>query len=322
MPVIPNQLGSFLAPVVPNLSAIVLTPAGYDLMSSFPGIAIPVSFVVTGSGGISSMQPGNGTGVPGQAATSPNGSNGGATVTIFVGSGANDIVATIIPLVTRNTIANDALNAAPLIGRVLGDRSDVLPPEQVYRGGLPVSASGGVSTEASGQRSGPNPDERPVDSVADSAPEQTTPPRIGRLGVSRQIARGSGAVILRERHRPARSAPRGKCIAMPQSSLNRPIERRSTNMGSTDDRRWEPANGAGPLRAGVALAEARDDSRPPPAGATTHPDHRAADVSTDPLPATSPPASVRAIAPLAEARCSGRGPWPAWRSGHTSWPRP
>ena len=62
-------------------------------------------------------------------------------------------------------------------------------------------------------------------------------------------------------------------------------------MGSTDDRRWEPANGAGPLRAGVAPAEARDDSRPPPAGATTHPDHRAADVSTDPPPATSPPAS-------------------------------
>ena len=162
VPVIPNQVGGFLAPVVPNLSAIVLTPAGYVLMSSFPGIAIPVSFVVTGSGGISSMQPGNGTGVPGQAATSPNGSNGGAAATIFVGSGANDAVAPIIPLVTRNTIANDALNAAPLIGRVLGDRSDVLPPEQVYRGGLPVSASGGVSTEASGQRSGPNPDERPV----------------------------------------------------------------------------------------------------------------------------------------------------------------
>ena len=63
-------------------------------------------------------------------------------------------------------------------------------------------------------------------------------------------------------------------------------------MGSTDDRRWEPANGAGPLRAGVAPAEARDDLRPPPAGATTHPDHRAADVSTDPPPATSPPASA------------------------------
>jgi hypothetical protein len=151
VPVIPNELGNLLAPVVPNLSAIVLTPAGYVLMSSFPGIAIPVSFVVTGSGGISSMQPGNGTG------------NRGAASTIVVGSGANDAVGTIIPLVTRNTIANDAPNAAPLIGGVFGDRSDVLPPGQVYRGGLPVSASGGVSTEASGRRSGPNPDERPVD---------------------------------------------------------------------------------------------------------------------------------------------------------------
>jgi membrane fusion protein, multidrug efflux system len=72
-------------------------------------------------------------------------------------------------------------------------------------------------------------------------------------------------------------------------------------MGSTDDRRWEPANGAGPLRAGVALAEARDDSRPAPGGAATHPDHRAADVSNDPPPATSPPASVPASRPLRKA---------------------
>jgi len=142
-----------LVPVIPNLGlgAIVLTTGGYVLTSAFPGIAIPASFVITGSAGISGMQPGNGTG------------NGGAAGTIVVGSGANDAGAPIIPLVTRNTIANDALNAAPLIGRVLGHRSDVLPPEQVYRGGLPVSASGGVSTEASGHWSGPNPDERPVD---------------------------------------------------------------------------------------------------------------------------------------------------------------
>jgi hypothetical protein len=84
-------------------------------------------------------------------------------VTIFVGSGANDIVAPIIPLVTRNTIANDALNAAPRIGRVLGDQSDVLAPEQAHRGGLAATTPGGVSTEMSGQRSGPSPDERPVD---------------------------------------------------------------------------------------------------------------------------------------------------------------
>jgi hypothetical protein len=142
VPVIPNELGNFLAPVVPNLGPIVLTPAGYVLMSSFPGIAIPVSFVVTGAGGISSMQPGNSTG------------NGGAAVTIFVGSGANDIVAPIIDLVTRNTVVNDALRAAPLVGGVSRDRTDVLPPGQVYRGG--------VSTEVDGQRPGQNVDEGPV----------------------------------------------------------------------------------------------------------------------------------------------------------------
>jgi hypothetical protein len=166
-----------LVPVVPNLGVgtIVLTTGGYVLvMSPFPvSVADPLGTsgspgfltptAMTGSGGSSSLLPANSTGVPGQAATSPNGSNGRVASTIFVGSGANDAVAPIIPLVTRNTIANDALNATPRIGCVLGDRSDVLPPEQVYRGGLPVSASGGVSTEASGQRSGPNPDERPVD---------------------------------------------------------------------------------------------------------------------------------------------------------------
>jgi hypothetical protein len=142
-----------LVPVIPNLGlgSIVLTTGGYVLQSALPGIAIPASFVMTGSAGISGMQPGNGTG------------NGGAAATIVVGSGANDVVAPIIDLVTRNTVVNDALNAAPLIGRVLGDRSDVLPPGQVYRGGLPVTDSGGASTEVSGQRAGQDPDQSPVD---------------------------------------------------------------------------------------------------------------------------------------------------------------
>ena len=100
------------------------------------------------------------------------------------------------------------------------------------------------------------------------------------------------------------NTPTEQTIAMPQSSLNRPTERGSTNMESTDDRRWEPANGAGPLHAGVAPAKARDDSRPPPAGATTHPDHRAADVSTDPPPASSPPASVPPSHPWRKALLS------------------
>jgi hypothetical protein len=134
-----------LVPVIPNLGlgSIVLTTGGYILTSAFPGIAIPVSFAMTGSAGISGMQPGNGTG------------NGGAAATIVVGSGANDVDASIIPLVTRNTVVNDARNAAPLIGRVLRDRSDVLPPGEVYRGG--------VSTEVHEQRGGQDADEGPVD---------------------------------------------------------------------------------------------------------------------------------------------------------------
>ena len=142
-----------LVPVVPNLGlgTIVLTTSGYVLTSAFPGSAIPASFVMTGAAGVSGMQPGSGTGVP----TSTTGSSGGATAMIFVGSGANDILGPVIPSVTRNTIANDALNPAPQIGRVLGDRSDVLPPEQVYRGG--------VSTEVHGQRGGQDADEGAVE---------------------------------------------------------------------------------------------------------------------------------------------------------------
>jgi hypothetical protein len=134
-----------LVPASPNLGlgTMVLTNGGFVLTSAFPGIAIPASFVITGSAGISGMQPDNGTG------------NGGAAATIVVGSGANDAVASIITLVTRNTVVNDVLRAAPLIGGVLRGRSDVLPPGQVYRDG--------VSTEVHGQRGEQDADEGPVE---------------------------------------------------------------------------------------------------------------------------------------------------------------
>ena len=150
-----------LVPVVPNLGlgTIVLTTSGYVLTSAFPGSAIPASFVMTGAAGVSGMQPGSGTGVP----TSTTGSSGGATAMIFVGSGANDILAPIIPLVTRNTIANDALNPLPIIGRLSGERSAVLPPDLVYRGGLPVTATVGFSPEGPGQRAAPEPAQGNVD---------------------------------------------------------------------------------------------------------------------------------------------------------------
>jgi hypothetical protein len=148
------ELEDRLMPVFPNLGLggeIFLTTNGYVLSIAFPGAAIPASFVMTGSVGIPGMQPGTGTG------------NGGSTGPIVVGSGANDAVAPIIDLVTRDTVVNDALRAAPLFGRVLGDRSDVLPPGQAYRGGLPVTAPGVASTEVTGQRAGQDPGEGPVE---------------------------------------------------------------------------------------------------------------------------------------------------------------
>jgi hypothetical protein len=143
-----------LVPVMPNLGqwpAIVLTTNGYVLASAFPGAAFPASFVMTGSAEISGVQPGTST------------ANGGAAGPIVVGSGANDAVAPVIALVTRDTVVNDALRAAPQISRVLADRSDVLPPGQVYRGGSPVTASGGVSTKVPGQPDAQDPGDSPVE---------------------------------------------------------------------------------------------------------------------------------------------------------------
>jgi len=169
------ELEDRLLPVIANLGVIVLTTGGYVLMIPFPGAAaypggspggtaIPTSLFMTGSGGISSIQPGNITGVPSLAATGTAGSSGGAGVTISVGSGANDATAASIPLVTRSTIANDALNPPPLIGRPSGDRSPVLPAGQFYRGGVPQTASAPPSSDTLGEQSSRSPRQSPVDS--------------------------------------------------------------------------------------------------------------------------------------------------------------
>jgi hypothetical protein len=169
------ELEDRLVPAIPDLGAIVLTTGGYVLLlSPFPVIAADpfgasggpgflTPSAMSGSAGVSGLLPGNSAGVPGLVTTAPTGSNGGGAVTIIVGSGANDAGAANIPPVTRNTIANDALSAAPVIGRLSGDRSAVLPPEQVYRGGLPVTATVGFSLEAPGQRAAQEPAQGPVD---------------------------------------------------------------------------------------------------------------------------------------------------------------
>jgi membrane fusion protein (multidrug efflux system) len=62
-------------------------------------------------------------------------------------------------------------------------------------------------------------------------------------------------------------------------------------MATTYDGRSEPANEAGPTRAGAAPAEARDGPRPPQADATARPDHQAADPAADSPSDTPPPAA-------------------------------
>jgi hypothetical protein len=169
------ELEDRLVPATPSLGATVLTTGGYALLlSPFPVIASSpfgasgtpgflTQSVMTGSVGSPGVPPGNGTSASGPVTTAPTGSNGGAAVTIVIGSGADDASAPIIPLVTRNTIASDVLNAAPVIGRMSGDRSAVLPPEQVYQDGVPVTGPAGASTKAPGLPAASQPDEKPAD---------------------------------------------------------------------------------------------------------------------------------------------------------------
>jgi hypothetical protein len=168
------ELEARLVPAIPELGPIVPTTGGYVLLlSPFPVSAsdafgdsgVPeflTPSVMAGSGVGYGLLPGNSTGVPGLVTTAPTGSNGATVATIIVGSGPNDAGAANIPSVTRNTIANDALSAAPVIGRASGDRSAVLPPDQIYRGGLPVTATVGFSVEVPGQRAAQAPAQEPV----------------------------------------------------------------------------------------------------------------------------------------------------------------
>ena len=192
------ELGDRLVPAIPDLGAIVLTTGGYALLlspflviasspfgaSGGPGFLTPS--VMTGSLGSPGAQPGNGTGASGPATTAPTGSNGGASLTITVGSGADDAGAANIPPVTRNTIANDALNPLPIIGRVSGERSAVLPPDLVYRGGLPVTATVGFSQDVPGQRAVQEPAQEPADPL---------PLRVGKR--PHRLASGASGNLIR-----------------------------------------------------------------------------------------------------------------------------
>ncbi len=124
-----------LTPVIPNLGVIALTTYGYVLITPFPGafgstsgagpyygLSSGVSgtpynlpFFIMGMGGISSALPGAITGFPGLSAATANAASSVA-VQINVGSGALDTSLGSIPVVTRNTIANDRGNPVPSFG--------------------------------------------------------------------------------------------------------------------------------------------------------------------------------------------------------------
>jgi hypothetical protein len=112
------------------------------------------------------MQPGNFTGLTGLAPTAAAGSSGGVGATITVASGGDDSTAVSIPLVTRNTIANDATIPRPQIGRPSGDRSAVLPVGQFYRGGVRETVPARPSSETPGRQSSWSPRQSPIESTA------------------------------------------------------------------------------------------------------------------------------------------------------------
>lgn len=173
-----------IAPAIANLATIILTTSGFTLIESFPGantngantavatsaasvsgVATPTSLYITGTQGISSLRPGNITGVPSLAAGATGSS--GVSVSIQVGSGAdvaggptNNISngGATNNVVGRSTVADPTANPAmTLIGGALSgsDDSPVLPPGQSYRDSAPVPASGSLNTVPQSATAGP-----------------------------------------------------------------------------------------------------------------------------------------------------------------------
>jgi hypothetical protein len=168
------ELEDRLVPASPDLGTFVLTPVGYVVVSHFPGLAASVAntqgdaallatVALLASGSLSSVQPGTTFGLPGLDALALAGANAGAAVPIIVGSGANDASAPIIPPVTRNTLAQDVVIAVTVLNRGSGDGSAVLPSDQVYRGGLPVTATVGFTQDVPGRQAVQEPAQEPAD---------------------------------------------------------------------------------------------------------------------------------------------------------------
>jgi hypothetical protein len=161
-----------VAPAIANLATVILTTNGLILIEGFPGAnssgagslgatssgggssssvsgtAVPTSLYITGTGGISSLKPGNITGVPSLAAGAAGA--GGIALSIQVGSGAdssdgptNNVsnggatnnsvgLATVADPTANPTITVIGGNASS------GSGSPILPPGQSYRDSAPI----------------------------------------------------------------------------------------------------------------------------------------------------------------------------------------
>jgi hypothetical protein len=168
-----------VAPAIANLAIVILTTNGLVLIEAFPGAnssgagslgasssgggsassvsgtAVPTSLYITGTGGISSLKPGNITGVPSLAAgaTGPGGISlsiqvgsgadtaGGPTNSVSAGGATNNSVglATVADPTANPTITVIGGNASS------GSSSPILPPGQSYRDSAPVQPSGSSS---------------------------------------------------------------------------------------------------------------------------------------------------------------------------------
>jgi hypothetical protein len=178
-----------VAPAIANLATVILTTTGLTLIEGFPGanssgagsvgsnsgassassvsgVAMPTSFYVTGTSGISSLKPGNITGVPslGAGATTA----GGVSISIQLGSGAdaaggptNNVSngGATNNVVGRATVADPTANpTSTVIGGMSSSdaaSSPVLPPGQSYRDSAPVPAASSLNTVPNSATAGP-----------------------------------------------------------------------------------------------------------------------------------------------------------------------
>jgi hypothetical protein len=172
-----------VAPAIANLATIILTTTGFTLIEAFPGannsgagsvgsnsgatssasvsgVATPTSLYITGTQGISSLKPGNITGVPSLAAGATGA--GGLALSIQVGSGADTGDSPMnggatTNVVGRSTVADPTANPTITVigGALSGSSSPVLPPGQTYRDSAPVAAASPLTTVPQSATAGP-----------------------------------------------------------------------------------------------------------------------------------------------------------------------